>query len=96
MPTYQVTAIQSEPCPADQRARHITGVELHGADGSHRVETPVLRLMISSGDNIVAPSAKTGSEADVRKGKCVCGVKSVRSTHGTRVDDDLSSLPPYS
>ena len=97
MGMFQVTRIKAEPCPADQRSsRHITEVELHGADGFHQLATHVVRLMLSSGDHIVAVSTTTGSEADVRKGRCACGVKSIRSINGTRRDDDLSTVPTFS
>ncbi len=96
MATYQVTRVKSEPCAVDDHSRHILEAELHGADGAHRVATPVVRLMLSAGDNIVTQSAQSGTEADVRKGKCICGVKTIRSVNGTRTDDDMGSLPVYS
>jgi hypothetical protein len=97
MGSFHLTSIRAVPCPTDRkRCRHITEVELHGADGFHRVDIAVVRLMLSAGDNIVAMSAKAGVQADVRKGKCVCGVKTLRSANGTRRDDDLTLVPDLS
>ena len=93
MGEFHITSLRAEPCPADPRAsRHILEVELHGADGFHRVPTPVVRLMLSSGDAVMGVSTKTGSPADVRKSRCVCGVKTIRSVVGSRRDDDLTLI----
>jgi hypothetical protein len=87
MGVFHITGLRAEPCPADPRtSRHVLEVELHGADGVHRVPTPVVcrlssvvRLMLSSGDAVMGVSTKTGSPADVRKSRCWCGVKTLRS-----------------
>jgi hypothetical protein len=94
MGVFHITSLRAEPCPVDPRtSRHILEVELHGADGSHRVPTPVVRLMLSSGDAVMGVSTKTGSPADVRKSRCLCGVKTLRSVVGSRRDDDLTLVP---
>lgn len=48
----------------------------------------------ASGDAVMGVSTKTGSPADVRKGRCLCGVKTLRSVVGSRKDDDLTLDPP--
>ncbi|MBA2560693.1 MAG: hypothetical protein H0V07_12585 [Propionibacteriales bacterium] len=93
MPKYHVGHIEAEPCPEGLGRRHITEVDLRGLDGRHRATMPVVRLMLSADDNIVALSIKTGLEADVRKSKGLCGYKTIRSIYGTRSDDDLGTLP---
>jgi hypothetical protein len=92
MARYRVTRIDAEPCPTGQSRRHITEVELTGLDGAHQAPVPVVRLMISADDSIVALSAATGQEADVRKSRCGCGVKTIRSSLGTRTDDDIDAF----
>jgi hypothetical protein len=94
MGAFHITSLRAEPCPVDPlTSRHILEVELHGADGVHRVPTPIVRLMLSSGDAVMGVSTMTGSPADVRKGRCLCGVKTIRSVVGSRKDDDLTSIP---
>ena len=96
MARYEVTGVRVEPCPADGKRRHITEAELVGSKGTQRAATSVVRLMLSADNDIVTMSHKTGSEADVRKGRCACGIKSIRSVHGSRTDDDMGTLPTYS
>lgn len=95
MARYQVTQIKVEPCPVDRTRRHITDLELHGTEGAHRVDVSVARLMLSADDILVTMSAATGELADVGKAKCVCGYHSIRSVNGSRLDDDMSTLPVY-
>ena len=90
MSRFTLTRIDSQPCPSDPgRSRHITEVEVHGPEGFRQLPVAALRLMLSSGDNVVATSAKTRADVDVRKGKCACGVSTVRSVNGSRRVDDL-------
>jgi hypothetical protein len=93
MARYQVMQIRVESCPLDASLRHITEVQLDGIDGSHRVGVSVARLMLSADDNLVAESTASGAPADVRKSRCVCGFKSIRTVNGGRTDDDMSTLP---
>jgi hypothetical protein len=93
MARYRVTRIDAEPCPVGHSRRHITDVELTGLDGPHHATMPVIRLMLSADDNVVALSTAAGVEADVRKGRCVCGFKMIRTVHGSRSDDDIDTLP---
>jgi hypothetical protein len=93
MARFQVIRIDAEPCPAGLGRRHITDVELKGLDGLHLATVPVVRLMLSADDSIVAMSAKDRHEVDVRKSRCVCGYKTIRSVAGTRGDDDLDTFP---
>jgi hypothetical protein len=47
----------------------------------------------ASADTVLGVSTKTGSPADVRKGRCLCGVKTIRSVVGSQKDDHLTSIP---
>jgi hypothetical protein len=94
MARYRVTHVDAEPCPVGQGRRHITDVELTGLDGPHQATVPVVRLMLSAHDNIVALSTKTGVEADIRKSRCTCGFKMIRTVYGTRSNDDVELLQP--
>jgi hypothetical protein len=93
MSRFHVIGIDAVPCPAGLGRRHITGVELKGLDGMHLAAVPVVRLMLSADDSIVAMSAATSHEVDVRKSRCACGFKTIRADTGTRRDDDLDTLP---
>lgn len=95
MGRYEVTQIRVEECPVDRTRRHITDLELRGAEGSHRVGVSVARLMLSADDSLVTVSTATGKLADVGKSKCACGYKSIRTVNGSRSDDDMSSLPVF-
>jgi hypothetical protein len=96
MALYRVTQIRIEPCPQEPTMRHITDALLDGADGSHRVGVSVVRLMLSAGDNLVAQSTVDGEPADVRKSRCVCGYKTIRTLNGSRADDDMGGVPVFS
>ncbi len=90
MSKFTLTRVGSEPCPTDPaKSRHITEVEIHCGEGFRRLPLAAVRLMLSAGDNVVATSRMARTETDVRKGKCACGVRSIRSVNGSRRDDDL-------
>ena len=95
MALYEVTQIRVEPCPVDPTRRHITDVELLGIEGPHRVGVSVARLMLSADDNLVAVSTATGGQVDVSKSRCTCGYKTIRTVHGSRDDDDMSTVASF-
>jgi hypothetical protein len=95
MAVFEVTHVGTEPCPVSPTSRHVTDLELRGGDGLHQVDVSVARLMLAADDNLVATSTQTGQVADVRKSRCACGYRSVRTVHGSRTDDDMGSVPGY-
>jgi hypothetical protein len=96
MAMYRVTGIRTGDCPAHHEFRHIVEARLAGSDGEREVGVSVLRLMLSSGDNLYTQSPTTDAKADVTKGRCECGFKTVRSVRSDVTDNDITSVPAYS
>ena len=96
MARYQVTGIKTGECPAGARPRHIIEAEVSGPEGVRRTTVSVLRLMLSSDDNLYTVSPTTGAKADVTKGRCECGFKTIRSVRSDVTDNDVVGVSAYS
>lgn len=79
MGTYSVTCVTQQPCPDDSARIHISEVGVTGPEGSRVLGVHTARLMLSAGDTLTTGEA-TDSDAELRKGKCSCGFKMVRTT----------------
>ena len=56
---------------------------------------PYLRFLLTVGDNLYTVSPTTKSKADVTKGRCECGWKTIRSVRSDVTDNDVTSVPAY-
>lgn len=92
---YRVEAVKVGDCPVGETSRHIVEVQFHGAGELRRESVGVVRLMLSSGDNLFTISPTTGSRASVTKGRCGCGYKTVRSVRSEVSDNDITSVDLY-
>ncbi len=79
MGTYNVTCVTQQTCPVDAARTHISEVGVSGPEGSHVLAVHAARLMLSAGDTLTM-GAVTDSDAEVRKGRCTCGFKMVRTS----------------
>lgn len=78
MGVYRVTCVTREPCDESEFGRHITGARIEGPEGSRDFEVGPLRLMISSGD-VLTIGDPAEAQAEIRKGRCACGLKTIRN-----------------
>lgn len=93
MAMYRVVGIKTGECPSNQPAQHIVEAEITSSEGTRRTDASMLRFMISSGDNLFTVSPTTQARADVTKGRCECGFKTIRSVRHDVTDNDVTSLP---
>lgn len=93
---FAVVGVKTGECPADQGFQHIVEAEISGVEGkSRRVEVSMLRFLLTSGDNLYTISPTTQAKADVTKGRCECGWKTIRSVRSDVTDNDVTSVPAY-
>lgn len=93
---YRIVGVRTGPCASREESRHIVEAEIVGSDDSRRrAEVSVLRLMLSSGDNVYTESPTSGAKADITKGKCACGFKTVRSVRREVTDNDVTTVASY-
>jgi hypothetical protein len=78
MGTYTVTCVTKQPCPRDEARTHINEVGVSGPEGHRVLAVHAARLMLSAGDTLTMGAA-TDADAELRKGKCSCGFKMVRT-----------------
>ena len=96
MGTFHVTCVTQAPCPEESDRTHITAVGVSGPEGDRTLDVEVARLMLSSGDAITIGSP-TDAGAEVRKGRCICGYKTIRTTGKVgAANDHLLLLPTCS
>ena len=92
MGTYEVTCAIREDC-AD--GDHITHVSVSRKKETEYVDVSVVRLMLSSGDTVYVREANGGDRIGVRKGRCGCGVKTLKTdVDGSKALDGLAGCPP--
>lgn len=91
MGTYEVTCATHQDCA---KGGHVASLGVTRKKETQIVDVSVARLMISSGDNLYLRDRSSKKEVDLRKGKCDCGVKTVRiDKKGSAARLDLSSCP---
>ena len=95
MGTYRLTSVERAECAEAETGQHITAAVLKGPEGRQLMPVGALRLMISSGDAITIGKA-TDATAEVRKGKCACGFKTIRTRRSDDAAASLNSLPDAS
>lgn len=95
MAMYRVVRVKTASCPANERARHIVEAEIEGSEETRQADVSVLRLMLSSGDDVYTTSPTSGDRADITKGRCACGFKTIRSVRRDVTDNDVTSSPSY-
>ncbi len=83
MGSYQVTCVSREEC---DHGGHISRVGVTRKQETDLVDVSVVRLMLSSGDTVYVRDSESDERIGLRKGKCGCGVKTVR----TDVDDSTA------
>jgi hypothetical protein len=89
MGTYEVTCATRADC---DHGGHVTNVSMSRKKETEYVDISVVRLMLSSGDTVYVRDSANGDRIGLRKGRCDCGVKTIR----TDVKDSgaLAELPP--
>ena len=92
MGTYRLTQVERQPCDVAETGQHVTAAVVKGPEGKRLVSVAALRLMLTSGDAITIGKA-SDSSAEVRKGKCGCGLKTIRTKRGYDGVASLNSLP---
>jgi hypothetical protein len=96
MALFEVVRIKTGECPSGHEDQHIIEAEISGAARkSERIGVSVLRFLLTSGDNLYTVSPTTKSKADVTKGRCECGWKTIRSVRADVTDNDVTSVPAY-
>ena len=83
MGTYEVSCSTREDC---DKGGHITHVSVSRKKETEYVDVSVVRLRLSSGDTIYVRDKKSDARIGLRKGKCDCGKKTIRT------DDDSKAL----
>jgi hypothetical protein len=83
MGTYEVSCSTREDC---DEGGHITHVSVSRKKEREYVDVSVVRLMLSSGDTIYVRDKMSDARIGLRKGKCDCGKKTIRT------DDDSKAL----
>ena len=76
MGTYEVTCATRATC---DHGGHVTHVSMSHKKEAEYVDMSVVRLMISSGDTVYVQDSESGNRIGLRKGKCDCGVKTIRT-----------------
>ena len=93
---FEVVGVKTGECPSGQTFQHIVEAEISGAAGkARRVDVSILRFLLTSGDNLYTVSPSTKSKADITKGRCECGWKTIRSVRSEVTDNDVTSVPAY-
>ena len=96
MAMFEVVGVKTGECPSGQAFQHIIEAEVSSeADRRRRIDVSVLRFLLTSGDNLYTVSPTTKSKADVTKGRCECGLKTIRSVRSDVTDNDVTSVPAY-
>ena len=95
MGTYRMTRVERHPCHEADTGLHITAAVVKGPEGKRLLSVDAVRLMLTSGDAITIGKA-TDVTAEVRKGKCACGLKTIRTRRSDDAAASLNSLPDAS
>lgn len=95
MGTYRMTRVERQPCDKSETGQHITAAVVKGPEGKRLLPVNAVRLMLTSGDAITIGKA-ADSTAEIRKGKCACGLKTIRTRRSDGVATSLNSLPDAS
>ena len=91
--TYEVTCATRQDC---SDGSHITHVSVARKKETEYVDISVVRLMLSSGDTVYVRDGKSKNRIGIRKGRCACGVKTVRTDDDSTALDGLEVCPPGS
>ena len=92
MAVYEVTCVKKEACSGDEHAFHVTEIEIDGSDGHRRIDVHVARLLLSA-DDILTVGPAAAPTAEVRKGRCGCGEKTLRTRRSDDGGNGLAALP---
>ena len=73
---------------------HITGVGIgeNEAIADAHLTVEAVRRRLDDGERFYTVSPSAGEEQDVAKLDCSCGIKTIRSIHDDKTDDNLDSL----
>ncbi len=89
MGSYEVTCVSRDDC---DHGGHVSRVGVTRKKETDLVDVSVVRLMLSSGDTVYVRDHD--DRIGIRKGKCGCGVKTVRPDVDTSAAlDHLSPCP---
>ena len=89
MGTYEVTCATRADC---DHGGHVTHVSMSRKQETEYVDISVVRLMLSSGDTVFCRDSANGDRIGLRKGKCDCGVKTIRTD--VTESGALAEVPP--
>ena len=76
MGTYEVSCSTREDC---KEGGHITHVTVSRKKETQYVDVGVVRLMLSSGDTVYVRDTESDSRIGLRKGRCDCGKKTLKT-----------------
>lgn len=89
MGTYEVICATRHDC---EQGSHITDVSVSRKKEIEHVAVSVVRLMLSSGDTVYVRDQETNNRIGIRKGRCACGVKTLKTdVDGSAALDSLDA-----
>ena len=95
MGTYRLTSVERMFCDKAETGQHITAAVVKGPEGKKLLPVNSLRLMLTAGDAITIGKA-ADMTAEIRKGRCACGFKTIRTRRHDDSATSLNSLPDAS